>query len=41
MKTVMKTFMIGEKSRNLSALHTSVSELHDSPKEAFGRWSPS
>jgi hypothetical protein len=38
MKTVMKTFMVGEKSRNLSALPTPGSELHDSPTEGFGRW---
>jgi hypothetical protein len=38
MKTVMETFMIGENSRNPSALHASVYELADSPKEAFGRW---
>jgi len=31
MKTVMETFMVGEKSRNLSALQTSVSDLHDFP----------
>jgi hypothetical protein len=38
MKTVMKTFMVGEKSRNLSAVQTPVSGLHDSPTKAFGRW---
>jgi hypothetical protein len=38
MKTVMETFMVGEKSRNLSARHTSVSELHDSGENVFGRW---
>jgi hypothetical protein len=41
MKTVMKSFMVGEKSRNLSALHTSVLELAESTQEAFGRWKAS
>jgi hypothetical protein len=36
MKTVMKTFMVGEKSRNLSMVQATVSWLLDSPMEAFG-----
>jgi hypothetical protein len=38
MKTVMKTFMIGENSRILSALQTPLPRLLDSRREAFGWW---
>jgi hypothetical protein len=41
MKTFMKTFMVEEKSRNLSVVQTTVSWLLDSPMEVFGWWSPS
>jgi hypothetical protein len=41
MKTVMKTFMVGEKRRNLSVVQTTVSWLLDSPTATFGWWSPS
>jgi hypothetical protein len=36
MKTVMKTFMVGEKSRKPSVVQTTVSWLLASPMEAFG-----
>ncbi len=36
MKTVMKTFMVGERSRNLLRFKDAVSDLHDSRNEAFG-----
>jgi hypothetical protein len=35
MKTVMKTFMIGEKSRNLAAVQPPLSGLHDERTESF------
>jgi hypothetical protein len=41
MKTVMKTFMVGEKSRKLSVVQTTVSWLLGAPMEAFGWWNPS
>jgi hypothetical protein len=36
MKTVMKTFMVGEKSRDFSAVQKTLSGLYDSRTKSFG-----